>query len=489
MSGKDDDTVQSGSVSEDPVPEGSEIGSAGLRVLNAEYVEESLIGQFYTGEVVSVHDGYCYIGKVKRGYETINTNGDVFCPGNKLALGAKVKFIELNTDPRRPGKHRTEQADVLNDELAVVSSVEQKALALMNLTQPTDSPYHRMAKEIDAGDVEQAAKNLPFKEMLATFVRLTRNLDDSAEVADEFLRSTFPSLGGFDVSFSVDGDADEAAEEAKIQSAISGYKEAGMFGQVTSLTNEWNRFKGARKVFELMKRNGTLRPDMIIPIKYLPEMLVACPVWYMDGKVKLTDQRSEGLPGVDWATDYFCKEVGTRNFASLYQIYNLRNRPFGAFSGRDIIPPALLQIMQSGRQVFDHLVIATPYHDQASKEWVNPTWVRNIDPFLLGFMSGLPYIFVLGRWSGTGLFPLFLDMIADTINHLRINKKMLANFSERVDWHNGTLIFPLRVCNSQSGKTLPQFAEGLIAAFDEGRLFEFLREEPEKLTAGDPSKQ
>jgi hypothetical protein len=497
-----DDTVRDGSVEgeavqKDTAQSGTDEqpgGTEGPSILEAEFVTESEIGEFYTGTIVSAHTAYCYIGSVHRGYETIATNGDVFCPTGKFPTGTSVKFAELNSDPRRPGKFRTEQIEVLNTDLAIASSIETKALALINLTRPSDSPYHSMAKEVPHEDVEQAAKNMPFKEMLATFIRLTRHLDDSVEVADEFLRATFPSLGGFDVSFSVDGDVDEAAEEQKIQEVIVGYTDAGMTGQVASLINEWTRFKGARKVFGLMKQNGLLRPDMIIPIKYLPEMLMACPVWYVVGKEGLPDLTRENDPHPDAAIQYFCDLVGTKNFAWLYQIYNRRTRPFSAFSGRDIIPPSLLAIMQSGRQMFDYMAIATPYHDQASREWADPKWHRNIDPFLLGFMKGLPYIFVLGRWSGTGLFPLFLDMIADTINHLRINKNLLGNFASSSYWYRGDkknvnsngMFIGDCLSNSRSphNGVLVPFAEKVIVAFDEGRLFEFLREEPEQLPAG-----
>ena len=496
MSGKDDDTVQDGSdqdgageIPVDGAQHEEQGGATGQDIVEAEFVTESEIGNFYTGVVVSAHTAFCYIGSVHRGYETIATNGDVFCPIGRFPTGTPVKFAELNSDPRRSGKYRTEQIEALNTELAVVSLVEAKALALISLTQPTDSAYHVMAKDVPNEDVEQAAKNLPFKEMLATFVRLTHHLGDSVQDANEFLKATFPSLVGFDVSFSLDNDADEAAEEQRINETCGVYKIAGMTGQIESLKNEWERFKGARKVFGLMKQNGSFRSDMIIPIKYLPEMLVACPVWYVTGKEGLPDLTKADDPRPDAAIQYFCDSVGTKNFAWFYQIYNRRTRPFSAFTGRDIISTTLISIMQSGRQVFDYMAIATPYHDQASREWADPKWLRNIDPFLLGFMKGLPYIFVLGRWSGTGLFPLFLDMIADTINHLRLNKQLLGNFMGQAYWYKGANGNCLESNGNAKNTLLMPFAEKIIAAFDEGRLFEFLREEPEKLTTGEPNNR
>ena len=44
-------------------------------------------------------------------------------------------------------------------------------------------------------------------------------------------------------------------------------------------------------------------------------------------------------------------------------------------------------------------------------------------------------MFFLGRWSGTGLFPLVVDMIADTMDHIRKNKDLLINIKGAGYWH------------------------------------------------------
>jgi hypothetical protein len=89
----------------------------------------------------------------------------------------------------------------------------------------------------------------------------------------------------------------------------------------------------------------------------------------------------------------------------------LEGQVFKEFSGRDIMPLYIVDLIKQVRHLFDYLVIATPYHDIASKEWSQMEfhWVRNVDPFLLGFVKQVPeLVFFLGRWSGRALFPIEL---------------------------------------------------------------------------------
>lgn len=134
--------------------------------------------------------------------------------------------------------------------------------------------------------------------------------------------------------------------------------------------------------------------------------------------------------------------------------------------------------MNEAKKIFDYVVIMTPYHDQASTEWSNPNWLRNLDPLLVGFIEGLPQMFILGRWSGTGIFPLLLDCIADTANHLRINKHLLKNFDNRSYWYKG--ISEGGGCltgSTHPSNNLQEFADRLLLAYDRGLVFEFLRGE------------
>lgn len=65
------------------------------------------------------------------------------------------------------------------------------------------------------------------------------------------------------------------------------------------------------------------------------------------------------------------------------------------------MPLPIVELIRQVRNLFDYLVIATPYHDIASKEWGEMRWVRNVDPLRFGFLRQVPELmFFLERWSG-----------------------------------------------------------------------------------------
>lgn len=430
----------------------------------------------YIAQVVSSHDGadggFSFLGLVKQGYETVNTNGDVFVP-QKLPIGAWVEFADLNSDPKRPGKFRTEHAKVIDQALA-----KPEITVLQRITRR--KTYHLTAKDIDPKKVRQAAENLPFAEIVKFRVMAEQagtEVKDVAALAQEFLAGTFANLETAGVSYSVNGDVNEDEEEKNVAKAKQTSEQLGMAGQVESIEEEYQKFKGIRRAFTLMNRNNILTMETVLDVKHLPDLLVAAPVWFVSAKEPLDDLTAVDDPLSDDAIKFFCDLVGSEQFAMLYQIYNRRTRPLSQFKGRDIIPLPLLKILESARQTFDYVVIATPYHKIASKEWADPDWLSNLDPFLIGFMKDLKYMFLLGRWSGTGLFPLMLDMIADTMDHLSLNKEKLGKFPANSYWYhkdsNEELLQPCATCNVNT--VLITFAEKVLRAYDAGHLFDFLR--------------
>ena len=440
----------------------------------------------YIGAIVSAHDGFSYIGRVKRGYETINTNGDVFVPA-EFPVNGLVEFDKLNDDPKRPGKFRTESARLAENALTEVNK-ETRAAALMKISER--SIYHLGAKEIDPEQVRLAAENEPFAQMLGIHKKAQEISGQKIiSFAENFLKGTFACLASVGVYYSIGADVNKDAEKATIEEAVRAYRANGLDGQIESLREEYTKFLGIRDAFMLMNASGLLNAESIVPIRYLPDLLVAAPVWFVSARERLEDLTDQNDPKPDNAVKFFCDAVGTKEFAWLYQIYNRRTRPLKNFSGRDIVPLPIMKIIESVRDKFDYLVIATPYHDIASREWVDPQWLRNLDPFLFGFVKDLPFMFLLGRWSGTGLFPLLCDMIADTIDHLRLNHKKLKNFPSGAFWYKGLDSYQeedgilLGGSNNHGGNNvLVPFALEVIKAFEEGRLFEFLRgEEKEKV--------
>lgn len=443
-----------------------------------------LVDAAYTGTVVSSHEGYCFISDVKQGYSTVNTNGHVFCPV-PLPQGATVEFDELNDDRERPRRFRTHSVRVLATPEFGVATIDrsttqiaraEKILALSKMC----TMYHSRSKKVTPEEARKAAENGPFAAMAYMAEAAAVPDFNLALAVENFLRNQFSTLADMGFSCAINGEVDEAAEQRIVEDTKATYTAEGLGGQSESLQREYEELRGIRSVFRMLHANSVLSAETIVPIHYLPDLLVTAPVWYIWSS-SVVDQDSENDPLPDEATRFFCDRVGTREFAWLYQIYNRRTRPVSRFAGREIsgkffsdtMPPRIVKVLSDAKKVFDFVVIATPYHDVASREWADPNWLRNIDPFLFGFFKRLDFMFMLGRWSGTGLFPLMCEMVADTIAHLSMNKAQLANFPHDAWWYRGGSDGTNRCLLVE----LVPFAEQVIAAFERGELFQFLRGE------------
>ncbi len=351
--------------------------------------------------------------------------------------------------------------------------------------------FHRHVKPIDPVMVDKALANDPFEDharILYAFMKAESG-DQTSEgfkkayrhMADAFLRQMYNSLTFIPgLSFDV-ADLPSLVEERRlIDDTVKRYESSGMKSQVKAIEAAYKGFCALRTVFASVNRpeNG-YGFQTVVPVRYLPELLVAAPVWFVEPRVVPKKKSSGSSSSI---VRHFCDLGRTRNFAHLFQMYNRTPRWFTEFEGRDVMPLPIVELVGQVRGLFDYLVIATPYHDLASKEWREAKWVRNIDPFLFGFLKDVPeYMFFLGRWSGTGLFPLVGDMIADTMNHIRENKALLKNFHRWIAWHRGgsrgtpeTLLIP-DIANPDH--PLVKFADDLLGNFDQGKLFSWLREE------------
>jgi hypothetical protein len=115
----------------------------------------------------------------------------------------------------------------------------------------------------------------------------------------------------------------------------------------------------------------------------------------------------------------------------------------------------------------------------ASKDWESVSWLRAIDPYILGFKKGLPFFFVLARFSDSGTFPLFNDPIADTIEFLRANKQKLAGLNRVTNpyWCNADGSIYDNGRRGLFGDYLIGQVDSLLRAFEEGNLFDWLKRE------------
>ena len=435
----------------------------------------------YFGVVVSVHEGYSYIGHVKRGSETIATNGDVFVP---IAFDPDdmVEFDELNEDPKRKGKYRTEEARLTT---GLVVRNGRSIPEIVSSLNENKSHYHINGKVIDVVDVKKAGANKPFVNLVHKKINGVCDSSDIVELSKMFLRSTFASIESYGVDYSITEEINLVDEQVKISNGIEKAKSLGLEGMTESIKTEYEKFVAVRESFNIMHKAGILKIESIIPIEYLPDLFVVAPVWFVHSKESLVDNIDHNDPKVDHAVRYFCDLVGSEEFAWLFQIYNRRTRHFKYFESRDVMPLSIMEIFEHAKNTFDYLTICTPYHDIASDEWSDPNWMRNIDPYLVGFMKDVPFMFLLGRWSATGLFPMMLDMIADTMNHLRVNTKLLRNFPTNTYWHRGKKSSNNNNANNYhllensatdtKNSVLEPFALEVLEAYEQGTLFEFLK--------------
>ena len=371
---------------------------------------------------------------------------------------------------------------------------QPQAMVLHKLTER--SIYHANAKDIDPEKAEKAAENLPFARMIGIHMAMAKGGEPQRPIQDlasEYLRGTYANLESIDVSYSVTDEIDTDAEAEKVEEAKETYARTGLDALVPVIASEYEAFGGLREAFRLMHSIGLLKIENVIPMGNVADHLVIAPVWFVHSKHNLENQTQENDPLPDHAIKFFSDCVGTKEFAWLYQIYNRRTRPMKQYNGRDGMPLPIVKILEVAKKTFDYVVIATPYHDMASKEWQDPDFLRNIDPFLLGFMKGLPHYFLLARWSGTGLFPLVCDMIADTMDHLSMHKLLLEKFVSNTYWYKGDGGDCLQSNGSsrQDNRVLVPFAEEVLKAYEERRLFEFLRgeEPPEEGDDDDQSEE
>jgi hypothetical protein len=394
--------------------------------------------------------------------------------------------------------------------LSAIADVPCRTDALRMLSKPAGTG-HPLAKRVPADALLQVERNRPFEDYPRAVYSWKRVFEGEGEdcedisesywqAVENFLRRTFHSLTFIpEISFDVRRIA-EKTERKAFNAAIARYRAAQMSGQAALLKELYDGLCALRIVLKDAEQSNLL--ETVFPVRYLPELLLASPVWFINYKGRWDVEDHEFELGV---IRYFCDLGVTDQFAYLFQIYNTRVRYFDEFSGRDIMPLYIVELIRQVRNLFDYLVIATPYHDIASREWGDMRWVRNVDPFLLGFVRQVPeLVFFLGRWSGRALFPRVGDMIADTIDHLEKSKALLANLNEgstrwyktetRVDFESVAIGPRLRPIESYSvpkgtrprtaldqerwrkgNHSLVRFASAVAGKFEEGDLFSWLR--------------
>lgn len=395
---------------------------------------------------------------------------------------------------------------------------------------------HAGMKTVAADVVAQVEKNAPLKDLPRDEEEFVLPDDPGAilQMLSGYLFQMYPGLHAIDMDYRV-VDFDAEALDRMVATEAAALRDDGMDLQAARLEREYAGFKETRRmlawiweqkllqpgtrlspsvlstyvkmietikaatgkaetindiiaVSTFMTDRGLLRPNTVIPMTNLPDLFMAVPVWFFrfaDGKdTQVSDaQWTNEDPEVSASAKYFCDLVDGQNWTDTFLIFNRRLRTVKLYEG-DIIPPHITRVMREASAVFDYVVIMTPYHDVAGREWQDEKWLRAIDPYVVGFKKGLPTFFLLGRFSDTGLFPLHSELVADTVGYLRANKDNLMAFNP--DTNGGKLrSYPYWLWRDDNsclaantdlvGTHLVRRTEQLLAAFDAGNLFDWLR--------------
>jgi hypothetical protein len=465
-------------------------------IVTAEAIDTTAtVGIRYLGTVVSVpppHQ-FGFIGIATVTTEeggapvALKTTVDVFIHGDDcnspIVVGMDVTFFVAEDRVRGSGTYRASGAvQVEKKELLPAGSLiegltirtESRGGALVTLVPR--SQYHLAAKAVDEETLAQAAGNNPMEGIPRDTREATE--DEKAGVISALLASQFPTLGQFGADYSI-LNMEDAELEAQVAAGIADLELLQMRDQVTTIKREVAAFKERKAAVRRIWDRGLVHPNTMLPIRYLPDLFMAVPVWYFWVKPERLEAQQKIWKAEDPMPQrevmYFSKLFPTQRWAHTYQMFNRRMRSLQMYRG-DKIPPHVARCLREATEVFDHVVIATPYHREAGLDWQNIDWLQMIDPYVLGFKDGIPFFFVLARFSDTGIFPLYHDMLADTVDFLRMNSGKLEGFNRVsnpywVNAENGPATTP------QLGDILMAHTAELIAAFERGTLFDWLRGE------------
>ncbi len=453
----------------------------------------------YVGRIVSVPngDGLGFVGigsltKSDGSYHDLKTIHDIFIHQDDCAVtlrpGLEISFEIVPDKKRGEGYMRAMGAmQVVTCELLPAS---EPAVPGFNALMPLGGvpnrslklhrlPVHSKMKEVSEELVAKVIANRPAPEI----PRESGAVPNPEEVLRRFLLHLYPALELFGTDFEV-LNADDTELDKQVDEAVKTQRDLGMTSQADMTKQEIEAFKKTRTTFRFLHENGLVRQDAILPMRYLPDLFMAVPVWYffIDNQEKKVDSERDwnsNDPEVNSTVRYFCDLFPNQRWFDTFQMFNRRIRGLSQYKG-DIIPPHVTRRMKEATALFDYVAIMTPYHDVAGRDWQDLKWLRSIDPYLVGFKKGIPYFFVLGRFSDSGTFPLHNELVADTIAFLKANSEKLSGFNavRQAYWYQGTSEKDMWDRDSHTGTLgthLRSFAKDLLGAFDRGTLFDWIR--------------
>jgi hypothetical protein len=457
------------------------------------------MSQRFIGRIVSIPgaDDFAFIGiesvtKEDGSAHDLNTTQDIFlhkddCATDGFMVGTEVVF-DINLDRKRgEGAFRAVGA-VKYIETELLSQNEPPIHGFAIIVPPVRGkaeialserlPVHANMKVVPEETVAKVVDNAPMPR-IPRINDIPCDEKTKEELIRWFLSLLFPSMASFGADYNILNFSDSELDQ-KVEETAENYQAIGLKQEIEVMRAEVKRFKEMRGALAMIIEENLVRRDTIIPISYLPDIFMAVPVWYFwvnQGNQSLVDTTWDNSdPQPHESVEYFCRLFKSQRWHDTFQLFNRRVRTLKQYRG-EIIPPQVARRMRKAIDLFDYVAIATPYHDQAGKDWEDIKWLRAIDPYVLGFKKGIPFFFVLARFSDAGTFPLFNELVADTVEFLRKNKEKLNGFNQISNpyWCNADNY--CRTLGSPSGDYLKHHVDNLLTAFEAGILFDWLREE------------
>lgn len=284
-------------------------------------------------------------------------------------------------------------------------------------------------------------------------------------------------LGRLDPSYDISS-ADTDFHK-RVNADLAGMRGHDMDDQIRETTQIVVRYTKMRNFLKKLCAEGMVRPNSVLPIVYLPDILLAFPVWFFVFKER--DEQEAQVhyhvtdPQPHSAIHYICSLLLPQQFKDLFQMFNMRARSAKIYQG-DTVPAEVSGLMEKAQGFFDYIVIATPYHDFAGKDWGEFQGTSPMDPLVLGFNKELPSVFfLLERFSDSGLYPSYNELVAATIEFIKKYKELLGGVCGRI-WikKNGE---EKNYQGSRLGVRLSHVADQIFTAFKLNKLSAWLRGE------------
>lgn len=436
--------------------------------------------------------GWIGIGTVTRvedeAANTLPTVKDIYiheaqCSGLTVAEKMEVVFKVQKDKKRGPGTYRAYDVRVYEpppQELDQVLTEETNAPDELQASVRSPRPLQFLDGSVWEPP-EALYREVVSNQLLAGIPRdeyrradIERVAEQARECLSTLLRDEFePRFGRLDPSYQIDGP--DAEFRTRVSNDITGMKARGALEEARQTFEDFKNFERMRNFLCRVWREGFVRPNSVLPISKLGDILLAFPVLFFD----LTKQEEDEVlanadpnildPMPHSVIEHLCGLLPAQHAKDYLQMFNLRARSLKVYRG-DIIPAEVSELLGRARGHFDILFLGTPYCGFPAADWGYQGAIDIKDPIVLGLRREVPSVFfLLDRFSDDGLFPRYEEMVACNLRFLRRAREALNGLTWR-HWIKGETIESRPDNRHPVGEDLVRMVEQLLMASRLGKL-------------------